>query len=320
MTWKSERYFTKAQAYWERATARERHSEDFLLNVAFFCEFIIRGALCKVNPALNAASDTESILFASGMKPNRPELTISISVGLSRLARIIPSVTDDETTTVSALLTARNSELHGDLDEISKMPSRDVLPKVYGLTVKIADFSGQDLQVLLGKSDAQTARKAADASAKNRKDRVSQLIKIQKDRFFGLPKEEQDQKRAEGLLHGIPVINLPGLDTPRYKITKCPACASDGRLRGTTSGRSAPFMTEDGIQAEIRVTPDIFSCKVCDLEIKGLDELMACGFDHEFQLSEDVDVIHHFNIDPMEYVDSDQLARAYEEDHGYMDE
>lgn len=69
MTWTTENYFSKAQLYWQRGSSRGRDSEDFILYLCFALELIARGAVCHVNPALNAASDLESLLFACGRVP-----------------------------------------------------------------------------------------------------------------------------------------------------------------------------------------------------------------------------------------------------------
>ena len=128
MTWASERYFAKAQLYWSRASGKERSSEEFLLGIAFACEFMIRGALCHANPALNAASDNDSILFAAGVAPERPPRTIEISAGWRRLMKMIPSITEAEGATMTTILDARNRELHGDEDVISQLSQSTVMP------------------------------------------------------------------------------------------------------------------------------------------------------------------------------------------------
>ena len=96
------------------------------------------------------------------------------------------------------------------------------------------------------------------------------------------------------------------------KTERCPSCGHSGLLGGAPIGRSPPILGEDSIYHEIRISPNLFECKCCELKIKGLDELMAAGFDHEFQSVADVDVVEHFGIDPMEYVDTDEIIHEYE--------
>lgn len=317
MTWTAERYFSKAQSYWSRATTRERDSDEFLLNVAFFCEFVVRGAICSVNPTLNAASEEESILFAAGVAPNKPPKTVDIGTALTRVIRLIPNITEDESKTVSALLTSRNSELHGDEDVITSVPNKDVMPKIYSFIAKVADYSTQDLDALLGASDAAHARRTAEAIHKDRKKRVGDLIRIQKDRFFGLDEATQKEKREASKHQFTSAVMTSGHHVKTYK---CPSCASLGLLGGTPVGRSAPILREDGIYEEVRVAPEVFACKCCELKIKGLDELMAAGIEHEFLTINEKDIIDHFHIDPMDYVDTDEIMREYHGFDEYMDE
>ncbi len=80
-------------------------------------------------------------------------------------------------------------------------------------------------------------------------------------------------------------------------------------------------MKGEELVQEVRVTPMQFSCKCCALEIKGLDELMAAGFSHEYRSIDEVDPLEHFNIDPRDYVDAEEILREYHRDmYEYNDE
>ncbi len=317
MTWTAERYFTKAHSYWAHATNKERNSPEFLLYLTFIGEFVTRGAICFVNPALNAANDEDSILFSANVSPNKPPKTADISTVLGRLARLIPDITAAEINIIGALFTIRNSELHSDESALSGASQAQLVPTFFSYLTKVADFAQQDLAALLTKDDAQQARQTANAMLKDRKKRVVDLIKIQKDRFFGLSKDEQDSKRQ---------ISTPTFSTAimtsghRLKAAKCPSCAQLGYLGGSPVGRSAPILTEKGLYQETRIVPEVFECKCCDLKIKGLDELMAAEMGHEFQSLDEMDIVEHFNIDPMDYVDTDEIIREYQHQYEYQDE
>lgn len=323
MTWTAERYFTMAQQYWSRASGKARDSGEVLLDLTFACEFMIRGALCHVNPALNAASDDESLLYAAGVDANRPPRTIDITAGWRRLGRLMPVLTDPETNTVMSLFDARNRELHSDEDAISSVNRSAAMPLLYGAIVKIAHFSGQDLDDLLGQAEAQQAREAATAARNDRKRRVSSLISVCKDRFFGRTSEEQEALRAQNPSTIAPGIVRAVLRSGHHiKSERCPACGHNGVLAGMPVGRSNPILQDGGVVEEIRLVPTNFQCKCCGLEIKGLDELMSAGFGHEFQSVDHVDLVEHFNIDPMDYVDTEDIIREHERGmmYEYQDE
>ncbi len=47
---------------------------------------------------------------------------------------------------------------------------------------------------------------------------------------------------------------------------------------------------------------------------------MATGIEHEFLTINEKNIIDHFHIDPMDYVDTDEIVREYHGFDEYMDE
>jgi hypothetical protein len=313
MTWNADKYFAKAQKYWESVTSMERESEQYWLQVSFFCEFFVRGFLVQLNPIMNSALDEESLLFSAGISANKHR-AVDIIVALSRIQRICPEITDDDLSKLRLLIAARNTELHGDGDQLSSLSGSGIMPGVYLLVVKMVNFIGRDLDTILGVADAAQAKNTAGAIIKNRRQRVRNLIDIHKERFFSLAEEEQKRLRLEAKPSYTTAVTKSG---HHIKVNKCPACAELGLLIGIPVGKSNPILREDGIVQEVRVQPEVFNCKCCGLEIKGLDELMAANFPHEFVSFDSMDPIEYFSIDPMEYVDIDEIIH----EHGrHMDE
>ncbi|WP_019675491.1 hypothetical protein [Arsukibacterium perlucidum] len=318
MTWTAESYYAKAYVYWTKATSRDRANEDFLLNVAFAVEFVARGTICHVNPALNAATDLESILFACGQEPRAPIKTIDFFDVIKRLQRLVPDLTEIELQKVRTLIDIRNGELHGDKTGMNQINPDSIMPSIYSFFVKAAKFADQSLAALLGPEDAQLAQQTANAITKDRTTRVRDLIKVCKDRFFSLTNEQQSQMRESSKTQVISAVLASG---HHLIYVKCPACAQTGQLVATPVGRSAPILRGDELVQEVRVIPMQFTCKCCNLDIKGLDELMAAGFSHEYRSFDDVDPLEHFNINPHDYVDPEEIAREYHRDmYEYQDE
>jgi hypothetical protein len=320
MTWTTENYFSKAQLYWQRGSSRGRDSEDFILYLCFTLELISRGAVCRVNPALNAASDLESLLFACGLAPRSPPRSADLQEVIKRLQRLVPELTDAEVANVQTLVNTRNGELHGDTAEIAQLAVNTLMPHVYSFIVKVADFAAQSLDTLLGPEDAETARRTAQAITKDRSRRVQDLIRVCKERFFSLPDIEQQAKRDASKTVALSAVLVSG---HHIMYLKCPACAQVGQLLAAPVGRSAPFLRGEELIQEVRVAPFQFACKCCGLDIRGLDELMAAGFGHEYSSMDQVDPVDHFNIDPHDYIDAETVAREYyRENYGdeYRDE
>jgi hypothetical protein len=318
MTWSAENYFSKAQAYWTRATSQARGNEDFLLNVSFAVEFVARGTICHVNPVLNAAADLESVLFSCGQEPRTPAKSVDFIEVIKRLQRLLPELTETELQKVRTLIDARNGELHGDRAEISQINPDILMPSIYSFFVKATKFADQSLEALLGPDDAQLAQQTADATTKDRTQRVKDLIRVCKDRFFSLPIEQQEKKRDALGTQAISAVLTSG---HHVLYLKCPACAQTGQLLAAPVGRSAAMLRGDELVQEVRIIPIQYNCKCCGLDIRGLDELMAAGFSHEYRSIDEVDPLEHFNIDPHDHVDREEIAREYYSDmYEYQDE
>ncbi len=197
MSWDYKKYFAKAQLTWLRIRQMEHDNERYLLEVSFFCEYMIRGVLVRRNPTLNAAPDEESLMHAAGLASTKAPRSIPMEMAISRVNRLIPDITDLELKTITGLFVARNGELHGDSDEICGLRPEDVMPKILSFMVRMAADAGQNLADIMGTEDAAHARDIAVAEQKGRQKRVKELIRIQKDRFFGLDDTEQKKRREE---------------------------------------------------------------------------------------------------------------------------
>ena len=184
MGWNSEKYFVKAQRYWERTTTAGRDAELFLLQMSFVVEFVVRGTLVSRHPSLNADLSEETLLFANGEKPNKPPTSIGMDKAIQRVQRLIPEISAAEVQAARLLFETRNEELHGDNDALASVRDASLKPQILSFIVKLTKFAGQNIDTLLGRADAQQAVATSQALAKNRKDRVSDLIRISKDRFL----------------------------------------------------------------------------------------------------------------------------------------
>lgn len=318
VSWHSDKYFAKAQKYWATATALERHSEQFWLNVSFFCEFFVRGAVVQTNPALNAWMDEDSLLYAAGFPTVKNQRTIEIATLLGRLTRIYPEITEDNLSKVKLLIGARNAELHGDGDHLASLLGSEIMPGLYSFVVKLAELSQRNLDDILGNEDAAQARATAQASAKDRRNRVKGLITVHRERFYTLDEDEQKRSREDNKPKFVSAVTKSG---HHIKVHKCPACSELGLLVGAPIGKSNPILRDEEIVQELRVQPESFNCKCCSLEIKGLDELIAANFPREFVSLDSMDPVEFFSIDPMEYVDVDEIIREHGRDmYEYDDE
>jgi molybdopterin converting factor small subunit len=318
MTWDASKYLAKAKRYWSKASGLPRDDDQFLLHVSFFCEFFIRGLLVLKSPVLNADLSEDSLLYAAGVDSSDAPKTVGLRTAIGRLKAAYPELKALSFDPIQILVDARNRELHGETDDISAQDANQILPAVYLLVVKGAESTGQVLADLMGQEDADTASAAAKAVLKDRTRRVRNDISNAKDRFFERPKEEQEELRKKEAQFGY-AVQANGI---HLKSHKCPACAAMAVLGGKPVGVSREFLRDGSLMYETRVQPAAFSCNVCGLQLNGLAELMAAGFPHEITTLDERDPVEFFNVDPMEYVDTDEIIREYgaEMQMDYQDE
>lgn len=317
MTWTKEAYFAKATAMWDKATAHSRDSFDYYFHFAFFLEHVIRGALVSRNPALNAARDDESLLFAAGADARSPK-SVDLSRALGFMRRLIPEVSEAEIKGVGVLVDFRNAELHDDSTQFDEAVLQQVIPDCQMFVMRLFEFAQVAPKDVLGKDDAARFEASQRAKTGDRERRVRGLIDMMKDRFFHLPEEERGRLIKENTPAFISAVQKGGRHIRRHK---CPSCGGLGLIGGQPYGTSAPMLRDDDLKVEVRVIPDGFECSICGLSLKGLDEILAASLPHEFTSVDSVDVVEHFGVNPMDYVDAEEIARSYYDDaYGYQDE
>jgi hypothetical protein len=317
MTWTKEAYFAKATVMWEKATSHSRDSFDYYFHFAFFLEHVIRGTLVSRNPALNAARNEESLLYAVGADARGPK-SIDLASALGYVRRLIPEISEAENTGVGVLVDFRNAELHDDSTQFDEAVLKQVIPDCQMFVMRLLEFAQAAPEDVLGKEDASRFEASRRAKTGDRKRRVRALIETAKDRFFHLSREEQRRLKEEKAPQFISAIMKGGRHIRQHK---CPSCAGLGLIGGQPYGTSAPMLRDDDLKVEVRVIPDVFECKICGLHLKGLDEILAAQLPHEFTSVDSVDIMEHFGVDPMDYIDAEEIARSYhDEAYGYQDE
>ncbi|MCA3696454.1 hypothetical protein [Aquidulcibacter sp.] len=318
MSWSKDNYLTKASLYWGKATSNQRDSLEYFLYFALFAEHVIRATLVHVNPVLNAAKDDESVLYGAGISATTAPKTVELSKAVSWLKRLIPNIGDEEFKAIALLIEFRNTEFHDDTSRFDLAVLTKIIPQCQVFITRLFDFSETDAVLVIGDGDAAQFKAIAAAKNEDRIRRVKSMIEVTKDRFYHLSKEDQEQKRQDGHLKFKSLVMTSGR---HLKAHQCPSCSGLGALSGLPYGRSAPMLIDGDLVEEVRVIPVGFECKICELTVTGLDELLSAQFPHEFTSLQSVDVVDHFGINVEDYIDVEQIAQRYHEDYyGYQDE
>lgn len=306
--WSKVGYIEKFKYYWVKANSSSRSSGEFGLYLSFCCEFIVRAALVHRNPALNANIDDASVMYASGLPSIGKEKTINFNVAIGRLKLLLPQVSEDHMKALILMSSFRNNELHTDKRGFLDDQLDAVWPNILAVFVEISEFILEDLDELIGKRDADQAKLILKNFNKKKVKRISDLISIEKERFFSLSSDEIDIIRNKNNINSDYFSVNKG---QYFWASKCPACANIGLLYGHSIGHSEPFLEMEEIVQEIRVQPDGFECKCCGFKVKGLDEVLAAKFRHEYSHNDSLDPVEFHGIDPLDYVDVGQIIQDY---------
>jgi hypothetical protein len=318
MSWSKSDYLTKASLYWGKATANQRDSLEYFLYFALFTEHVVRATLVHVNPILNAAKDDDSILYGAGVSVTSIPKTVDLTKAVAWIKRLIPNIGEEEFTAIYLLIDFRNAEFHDDKSRFALDILTKIIPQCQSFITRLFDYSNTDAVMVIGEGDAAQFKAITAAKTDDRNRRVKAIIESTKDRFYHLSKEVQDQKRQDGEVKPVSLVMTSGRHLKAYK---CPSCSGTGVLMGHPYGRSAPMLIDGDLVEEVRVIPSGFECKICELIVTGLDELLSAQFPHEFTSLQSVDVVDHFGINVEDYVDAEDIAqRFYEDRYGYQDE
>lgn len=268
----------KSKLYFQRAAAADDDDERGLWQLLAF-EFSIRAPLARVSPALLASHDGDSILHAVGVPVAIPKVTsITSSLALTRLAKIIPEFGNDGVNAGQLVLGVRNAELHTSQAAIASTDRKEWLPAMLSVLERI--FQHLDLplddvmsQGLIDEASAyrETARNAVLGL-------VAKKVQQSKDFFAGLNEEEV---RAR-------VGSLGPLGLGLFDGMKCPSCGHNS-MEGQFGSRQAESSRFDDDNGEIvyEWTEVLVSgrCEVCGLSLENTAEAIAAGLPrvHRFE-------------------------------------
>ncbi len=188
---------------------------------------------------------------------------------------MVPALPEKQIDHLKALIVARNIELHSDRSGFVDLDLTEILSSCFALSVQLLQSVERAPGDVFDADTAAQAQLVYDALKKDRRNRVSGLIKAHKERFFGLAEDEQKEHRKAGTLPYTSAVMKTG---HHVKAVPCPACKCQSALVGVPVGKSSPKLIDGEIVQEVRVVVSSFSCKSCGLEIRGLDELIATGF------------------------------------------
>jgi hypothetical protein len=312
--WSSDSLWNKAMIYIERAFTGDRDSETFPFFAAIGLEFLARAALARVHPALLAdPQDGNNILYAFGYNTTERPITVPAKTIYSRLMYVVPDFTKDDQSFCLLCAERRNRELHTGQLAFHNLRNSEWLPDYYRVTNKIVLSLGRQLAELYGDQEAREALDNIDVVQKETVSEVKQKIADIKRQIAILTPEELEARRKA---HDTRAVSIHFVNGSAQFRKVCPGCESFGMISATPVGSTAARIKEGDLVSQRFFSPKKFECKICGLEVVGSQALRIAGLSDQIMDEETNDPVEFFGIDPMDYIDADELRKSlYEEEY-----
>lgn len=279
MSWERDPLLSKAKLFFGYAFEFQREDHRFGLWSAMGLELLARAAISSVSPTLLAEPDPEQkhLLHALNRGSEKvPRKSISTVRVLSLCQTLIGAFKTEESTTATAMINRRNDELHSGAAAFSEFTTQQWIAGFYRCCKVLAEFLGESLESIFGKEEAAIALEVLTEVDKEVLHRVKNTIAAHNKVFEALPEDKRTftiklaEEEAERLAH------------QRHHRVKCPACSNTATVQGTAFGQEQIVYGEDEIVLEQAVSPNAFSCSVCNLKLVGYAELKAAGLGDQY--------------------------------------
>lgn len=253
-------------------------------------ELLSKAALWNVNPALLTPSgesmENALVKFARGGDPGAPDArTASLNESLRRVEALFPKF-PLQPRRVKRLVSARNGSAHiGATSEV-----RHVLLDCVAVLDFLLDQLNEDRDAFYG-----AERETVDALAIQHQESVEAEVRMRMARARTIleRRREQDGEDYYTRLNDREAARM-NLDADSYVSDgtstdeECPTCARKGRLFGLADARAEVEWDVEPLGGgeyehvpqgywQALFAPEAFRCTVCDLQLKGRDELRVAA-------------------------------------------
>jgi len=309
--WTEDSLWQKTRLLVSRAKQNARESPLYAFWSTLALEMLARSVLAAVNPCLLADirgddRTVENLLYACGIEIGleRPPISIAAKTVFSRCERLVPQLIPFKSTRED-LLRRRNEDVHSGGPGFQNIEIKQWIADYYQMCSLLLGFRSLSLADMFGAEEARLADKAIAEQKKEEKKAVLDLLSKVRNAWEALPKAEKDARTS------APMPATLRLQANSYAIrTDCPICMGKGALTGIRSVVGPTRLDGISLTRDITYLPELFSCIVCQLRIRGYQELRAAGFAAEFTVEENLDPVDFHEIDIDEYVDHSSYNEA----------
>jgi hypothetical protein len=276
MKWDSEALWLKARKYVDKANELQHTDPDFPFWSALALEFLARSALSHIHPTLNAdPGDPHNLLYALGFDVAGHPRSIPIHSVYLRLEKTIPGFAKSQRELCDYMGLMRNEELHTGELGFAALPESKWLPRYYEVCRVLCGSMGKTLVDYLGVELAGPAEHLIATLSEELITSVRSKIAAHARVFEDKPTEEQESLRT--LAESRARLTPTGLTTH-----PCPACGSDGLLRGDLIKQLRPEYEEEMLLVDQEYLAVEFKCLACDLALHSPEEVAPSGIEPRF--------------------------------------
>lgn len=286
--WSKNALVAKAQRYAGEMLSHARDDWRFGLLSTFVLEFLARGALANISPALLAEPKSWSNLYFSlGYSPTTPRFipkSIDISEVFVRLREAVPTFTTELEGFAAQHVSRRNEELHAGSSPFDGL-STSWLPRFYETSTVLLIAMGEDLVSLVGDEEAKLAEQLIAASKDESAKAVAKSVSAHKTVWES---KEPGEKAKLAQQAGVWATRQTGHRVP------CPACGSEALVQGGPISQPIRKLDGDLIVETQEYLPSKFECVACQLKISGLSQLSACGVGGTYKSTSTYDAAEYY--------------------------
>jgi hypothetical protein len=244
--------------------------------------------------------DWNNVYFAIGFDPKAARYipkSCDLRTVLTRLKEIHPSFFTSELEAFALRHTvARNAELHSGETAFDIARTSEWLPMFYLTCLNLLKSMDEDLGVLFGEEEAETASTLARAATDEAAKAIGKTIQAHKTVWEGKTEDQQREARERGTAWAT---------RQEGHRANCPACGTTGLLTGSPAAAAQKTLDGDLIVEKQSYLPARFECVACGLKISGYSQLNACGLGDLYTGTFTYDAAEYYAPAPEDFYEPD---------------
>ena len=267
--WTSDEFIGKAMIYGQKASDINIDETTRGLFLSITLEMLAKGLLARAHPSFIAAPKdiVEALKAAASDKPTN---TLQMGQVLDRLALIHPELRHRLVDDLKQFINERNAEIHSSRSSFESLGEKRWLPLVVNGIAHMADLLEKPGNPFLGKELISRSGDFQNQNAKEREERVTQVINTVRGQWNRIPEDEKQALRA-----GV-------LPSEYNEQVVCPVCGSNLTLSVGLEPVSQEVLRREGEWDRLSVFEiNRVRCKPCGFALNDPHELAVVGLPDE---------------------------------------